>query len=145
MLIGCKHIFSLCHSKLCFAKQVMWTYLIFSFPVMYIQSHYVCSFRRFGRILCFCINNTTFFSALYLKNSLFDWKLKFKEMTEWFQNCRFFRKIFLNYPSNIKIEIRKLSAHDLHWENVIFWGCATLSYHANKHIDKLFKKNKYVS
>ena len=82
---------------------------------------------------------TSFFLRLLLKNSLFDWKLKLKEITEWFQNCKFFRKFFLNNPSNVKkIEIRKLSAHDLHWENVIFWGCAALSYHANKHIDNLF-------
>ena len=134
---------------MCYAKQVMWTYLISLFlsctfkVTMFVLSDVLEEFYVFALIMDPV--QTTFFSALYLKNSLFDWKLKFKEMTEWFQNCRFFRKIFLNYPSNIKIEIRKLSAHDLHWENVIFWGCATLSYHANKHIDKLFKNNKYVS
>ena len=43
-------------------------------------------FRRFGRILYFCSNNgplpNVIFSTLYLKNSLFDWRLKSKEMTE---------------------------------------------------------------
>ena len=34
----------------------------------------------------------TLFSALYLKNSLFDWKLKFKEMTEWFKIVGFSEK-----------------------------------------------------
>ena len=45
----------------------------------------------------------------------------------------------------LNIKIRKFSANDLHWENVLFWGNAALSFHANKHIDNLLKKNKYVS
>ena len=35
-------------------------------------------------------------------------------MTELFQNYKIFKKIFINYPSNVKKNrIRKLSAHDL--------------------------------
>ena len=44
----------------------------------------------------------------------------------------------------LKIKIIKLSVQDLRRENVIFWGCAALSYNANKHIDNLNKGNKYI-
>ena len=62
-----------------------------------------------------------------------------------FENCTFYRQFFLNYPSKIKnYKIRKLAAHDLRWENFIFWCCAALSYHANNHTLIIYFKNKYV-
>ena len=100
--------------------------------------------RRFGRILYCCVImdpvQTSYFSELYLKNSLLDWKLKSMDMTEWFQNRGFSEKFSEITRAMQKIKIRTFSAHDLRWENVIFWGCADLSYHANKHIDNLSKK-----
>ena len=127
MLIGCK---PLCLNALCYAKQVIWIYLILLYSLTYhVLSNsffFFLSFRRSGRISYFCSNNgpcpNVIFSALY-QNSLLNWISKFKDMTEWFRNCRFFRKIFWNYPSKIKnYRIRKLSPHDLRWENVLFWG-----------------------
>ena len=47
--------------------------------------------------------------------------------------------------ARLKIKLRKSADHDLRWENVIFWGCAALPFHAYIHIDDLLKKNKYVS
>ena len=61
-------------------------------------------------------------------------------------NCRFFlqkfSEIFLNYPRNVKIKIRKLTAHDLSIENVIILVCVALSYHTNKHIDNFIKQKQ---
>ena len=83
MLIGCRAFSSL--SK--YIVQWKTSYQdIFNPLIMYFQSHNVCFFPRFGRILYFCSNNgplpNAIFSALYLKNSLLPWKLKSKEMTE---------------------------------------------------------------
>ena len=45
--------------------------------------------------------------------------------------------------SSLKSE--DFSAHDLHSENVMFWACATWWHTiAYKHIDNLFKNDKYV-
>ena len=58
-------------------------------------------------------------------------------------DCRFFRKNFLNYPSNVKIKIKKLSAHDLHWEiDEVAPPCHTMLINT---LIIYFKTNKYVS
>ena len=86
------------------------------------------------------------FSALYFKHSLLNWRLKFMEMTECLQNCRFYRTIISNYSSELKLKLieklsksKDFSAHDLRWENVIFEGCAALSYHCLQRVDSLWK------
>ena len=64
-------------------------------------------------------------------------------MTECLEIVDFTDNISLITQARLKIQIRKLAAHDLRWENVIFWGCAPFSYYANKHI--FYLENKYVS
>ena len=44
---------------------------------------------------------------------------------------------FLKLPEQGK----KLAAHDLRWENAIFWGCAALSYHAHKNTFIIYQKH----
>ena len=106
MLIGCKHfilsVWVHCAMQNKLSGQIN-LFLLNSYHVL--SSRYVCFFRRFWRIIYFCVimdSVQTSFLAPYILKTLLEWKLKWKEMTEWFPNCRFFRKIFLNYPSNVE-------------------------------------------
>ena len=96
--------------------------------------------RRFGRILYLCSNNgplpNVIFSTWYLKNSLLDWRLKCKEMRTCLKIVDF-TEFFLKLPEQCeKFKLKTL----LLMTYVIFWGCAALLYHGNKHIDNLYKK-----
>ena len=49
----------LCRSTLCYEKRVIWIYLILLYWILiiYFQSHHVCFYTTFGRILYFYSNN----------------------------------------------------------------------------------------
>ena len=108
-----------------------------SIHIMYFQSHQSSFCRHFWRSLYFCGNNgpspNVIFSVIHFKHSLLNRWLKFKEITECLQNFRFYRTIISNYSSKEKWNLinkyvisEDFSAHDLHWESIIFWGCANL-------------------
>ena len=118
--------------------------------IFYLSLSISCTFKVtlvvfadvFEEYYIFCDNNgplpNVILCALYFKHSLLNWRLKFiendrmssqllvlpnnymyLELTRWCEikiNCKL---------SNTK----DFSAHDLHWENVIFWGYAAWSYH----------------
>ena len=105
---------------------------------MFLRSYYGTFCRLLWRTLYFCGNDgplpNVIFSALYFTHFLLNWRLKFMEMTKCLQNCRFYRTINSNHFSEVKwkliekLQISKhFSAHDLRWENDIFWGCAAWS------------------
>ena len=129
--------------------------LSFSFHIMYFQSHFGSFCRRFWRILHFCGNNgplpNVTFSALYFKHSLLNWRLKFMEMTECLQNCRFYRAIISNYSNEVKSKlIEKLWASEdflplTYVEKTSYFEIAppghTITY---KNINNLFKNKKFI-
>ena len=72
----------------------------FSFHIKYFLSHFGNFCRHFWRLLYFCDNNgplpKVIIRALYFKHSFLNWILKFNEMTECLQNCRFYRTMISN-------------------------------------------------
>ena len=127
-----------------------------SIDIMYFQSHQSSFCLRFWRISYFCGNNgpspNVIFSVLHFEHSLLNWRLKFKEITECLQNCRFYRKITSKYSSEVKWKLinkfvisENFSAHDLRWENVIFWGCAAWSYNCLQNVDNLLKNRRNIA
>ena len=124
MLIGCRPFSFL------FKYIVQWktSYLDIFNPFLFLS----CTFkvtvfgflRRFGRILYFCSNNgplpNVIFSALYLKKSLLDWRLKSKEMTECLIIVDFTYIFPLITRARLKIKLRKSAAHDLRWKTSYF-------------------------
>ena len=78
----------------------------FFIHIIYFQTNYSNLCRLFWRIWYVCGNNgplpNVTFSALYFKDSLLNWRLKFMEMTECLQNCRFHRTFNSNYSSEVK-------------------------------------------
>ena len=66
-------------------------------------------FTNFLNNYIFCGNNgplpNVIFSALYFKHSLLNRRLKFMEMKECLQNCRFYRAIISNYSKKVKLKL----------------------------------------
>ena len=90
-------------------NKLFWHINSFSIHFIYFQSHYGSFYWHVWRISYFCSNTeplpNVFFSTLYFKHSLLNWRLKFMEMTECLQNCRFYWTIISYYSSKEKLKI----------------------------------------
>ena len=71
------------------------------------------------------------------------------DVSVWVKNSPVGRK---NTNKQIKIKLNQskfksevLCAHDLRWENVVFWGGAALSYYSLKNSGTVFENDKYIS
>ena len=140
MLIDFKHISLLCLvSTLCHEKQVIWKHQIFLYSYHFFEIHFGSFWRIFEGFYNFAVIMDSFqtsFSEPYILNTpcLF-WRLKVSKIHQ-NEICRFLPNSYLNLLKRSKIRlnwkimnIKRSSAHGVHWKHVIFWGCAAWSYH----------------